>query len=126
MRFLRSHTSILLLIIIVGIGFCLRFINLGTIPNGLYQDETAIGFNAYSILHTHKDEYGVTFPVYFKSFGDQKLPAYIYATSVSIRTFGLNAFAVRFPSALAGSLMVLVLYLLVAKITKNQIGRAHV
>lgn len=99
--------------------FILRFYNLSVVPNGLYQDETAIGYNAYSILQTGKDEYGKSYPLYFKSFGDQKLPVYIYLTSFSEKIFGVNAFAVRAPSALFGSLSIIILFMLVKNITKD-------
>src|SRR5947207_1451338 len=96
-----------LLIIIFVIAFALRFYRLGEIPNGLYQDETAIGYNAYSIDKTGRDEHAVAYPIYFKSFGDYKLPVYVYATVVSEKLFGVNAFAVRFPSAFFGFLSVI-------------------
>ena len=102
------------------VAFLLRFYDLGKIPNGLYQDETAIGYNAYSILKTGKDEYGKSFPIYFKSFGDYKLPVYIYATVPSVLVFGLTPFAVRFPSALFGVLTVPLFALLMYELTKNK------
>ncbi len=106
--------------LVVFIAACIRFYALGTIPNGLYQDETAIGYNAYSILETGKDEHGVSFPLYFTSFGDQKLPVYIYTAAISIKLFGLTPFAVRFPSALFGVLTVILMYVLVTKLTKKK------
>lgn len=105
---------------ILAIGLFLRFYKLGSTPNGLYQDETAIGYNAYSILTTGKDEYGKPFPLYFKSFGDYKLPVYMYATVPSIKLFGLTPFAVRFPSAFFGFLTILLLYILVLAISKKE------
>src|SRR3989344_4938577 len=93
-------------ILITALAFLLRFWRLGEIPNGLYQDETAIGYNAYSIIQTGRDEYGKSLPLYFKSFGDYKLPVYIYATVPSILMLGLTELAVRAPSALFGSLSV--------------------
>lgn len=110
----------ILLLLIIFIAFFLRFYKLSEIPNGLYQDETAIGYNAYSILETGKDEHGKTYPVYFKSFGDYKLPVYFYLTSFSVDVFGLNAFAVRFPSAFLGSLAVIVFYFLLKDLTQNK------
>lgn len=97
----------------------LRFVKLGEIPNGLYQDETAIGYNAYSLLLTGRDEHSSPYPLYFKSFGDWKLPVYIYLTAGSVRIFGLNAFAVRFPSALFGMLSVIILFFYIRQISKN-------
>lgn len=111
---------IIFTILILGVGLFFRFYKLDSIPPGLYQDETAIGYNAYSILKTGADEYGKNFPLYFKSFGDYKLPVYIYSTIPSIIIFGLNAFAVRFPSALFGFLTIPLVGLLMLRFTKNK------
>lgn len=102
------------------IAFVLRFYKLGEIPNGLYQDETAIGYNAYSILQTGRDEYGKWFPLYFQSFGDFKLPLYIYSTAASISIFGVSELAVRFPSAFFSFLTVILCYLFVRDLTRNK------
>lgn len=107
-------------ILITLLAFALRFYALGKIPSGLYQDETAIGYNAYSILKTGADEYGKHFPLYFKSFGDYKLPVYIYTTVPSILLFGLTSFAVRFPSAFFGFLTVPLFALFIYELTKNK------
>lgn len=107
------------MVLILVTGFVLRFYQLGTIPNGLYQDETAIGYNAYSVLTTGKDEHGKQTPLYFKSFGDYKLPVYIYASIIPIKFLGLTPFAVRFPSAFFGFLTIPLLYVLVRRLTKE-------
>jgi len=116
----NKYFSALLIILIFCIGFFLRFNHLSTIPNGLYPDETAIGYNAYSILMTGKDEYGVHLPLYFRSFDDYKLPVYIYSTALAIKAFGANALAVRFTSALFGSLTVIALYFLIYELSKKK------
>lgn len=104
---------------IIVLAAFLRLYKLGDVPNGLYQDETAIGYNAYSILQTGKDERGVSYPLYFKSFGDWKLPVYIYATVPAIKIFGLTPFAVRLPSAIFGILTVVAMYFLAKELTKS-------
>lgn len=116
----KRYIFLLLLVSIFILSFVLRFYKLGEIPNGLYQDETAIGYNAYSILTTGKDEYGKSYPLYFKSFGDWKLPVYIYATVLSVKAFGLNEFAVRFPSAFFGFLTVIVFYFFAKDLLKDK------
>ncbi len=102
----------LILIVALILGSILRLWQLSAVPNGLTWDEAAIGYNAYSILKTGRDEHGAFLPVVFKSFGDYKPGAYIYLTVPSVAIFGLNEFAVRFPSALAGILGILGIYLL--------------
>ena len=90
-----------------------RFYKLSNIPPSLNWDEVAFGYNAHSLLKTGKDEFGTSFPLYFRSLDDYKLPVYMYATVGSIALFGYNDFAVRFPSAFFGSLTVLLVYFLV-------------
>lgn len=97
----------------------LRFWQLGAVPPSLDWDEASIGWNAYSLLKTGSDEYGNRFPVAIRSFGDYKPPLYVYATIPSLAVFGLSEFAIRFPSALAGTLTVLMTFFLVRELTKN-------
>ena len=107
--------SKLLLVFIFVIAFAVRFYEFGLLPDGLSQDESSIGYNAYSILQTGKDEYGKEFPVSFKAFGEYKLPGYIYLSVPSIAVFGTTPIGVRLPSALFGFLTVIVFLLLCQK-----------
>lgn len=106
----------LLLIIILILAAFLRFYQLGHNPPSLDWDETAEGYNAYSLLKTGMDEYGKGFPLSFRSFDDYKPPLYIYMTVPSVALFGLNDFAVRFPSALLGTFAILTCYLVVLEL----------
>src|SRR3989338_992125 len=111
--------------LIIIFGAVLRLWGLGGNPPGLYWDEVSLGWNAYSILKTGLDEHGRFLPIdTFFAFGDYKPPLYIYAVVPSIWIFGLNEFAVRFPSALAGTLLIVVTYLITKELleirNKNQ------
>lgn len=109
------------LLIIFVIALCLRFVNLDSIPPGLNWDEVSHGYNAYSILKTGSDEWGQFLPLAnFRAYGDYPLPLYMYLAIPSISIFGLNEFSIRFPSALLGTLTVLVVYLLSKEIFKNK------
>ncbi|MCJ7804130.1 glycosyltransferase family 39 protein [Patescibacteria group bacterium] len=94
------------LILILLLAAFLRLYRLGSDPPSMHWDETAIGYNAYSILKTGRDEYGKLLPLIFKSFGDYKPGLYIYLAVPPIALFGLNEFAVRLPSAMIGVLTV--------------------
>lgn len=109
-----------ILIFIIFSAFLLRFWHLSSTPASLSHDEVAIGYNAWSILQTGKDEYGNSYPVLFHSFDDYKLPGYIYSTAISEKIFGLNEFAVRFPSALLGTLTVVIFYFLLRELFNSQ------
>ena len=110
-------------LLIIGFLFILalslRVYQLGIIPPSPDWDEAALGYNAYLILKTGRDEYGKLLPIVFRSFDDYKTPVYIYLTVPSIAVFGLNTFAVRFPSAMLGTLTVVITYLLAKRLFKN-------
>lgn len=108
------------LLIVVIIAAFLRFVNIAAVPPSLNWDEVSHGYNAYSILTTGKDEWGVGYPAIFRAYGDYKLPVYIYLTAISEKAFGLNEFAVRLPSVLAGIGTVAVTYFLVLELFKRQ------
>lgn len=95
-------TNRLLVLFSLAAAVFLRLFLLSQVPPSLSHDEVAIGYNAYSILRTGKDEYGTPFPLLFRSFDDYKLPGMVYATVPSIALFGLTEWGVRLPSAVFG------------------------
>lgn len=114
--FTKKHKTSLILVIIIVLAAFLRFYQLGQNPPSLDWDETAHGYNAFSILKTGRDEYGYKLPLYFRSFDDYKPPIYTYLVVPSVAVFGLNDFAVRLPSAVLGVLAVLFTYLMVKEL----------
>src|SRR3989344_1080234 len=111
------------LILVFILGIFVYFYKLDKIPSGFYIDEALPGYNAYSILKTGKDEYGKFFPIAFRFYGSYNPPLYTYLTIPSIALFGLNIYAVRFPSVLFGLLSALVFYLMLKKseLVKNKL-----
>jgi 4-amino-4-deoxy-L-arabinose transferase-like glycosyltransferase len=98
--------------IIFLISFLSRFLLTWKYPPLLW-DEAAIGYNAYSILKTGRDEYGQVFPLIFKSFGDYKPGLYVYLTIPFVAILGLNDLSVRLPSILIGSITPILLFFLI-------------
>lgn len=103
----------------VLLAFLLRFVGISSLPVGFTPDEASFGYDAYSLLKTGKDQWGESWPLTFRSFGDFKLPVYTYLTIPSVAVFGLNEFAVRLPNALIGTLAILATYLLVRELFKK-------
>lgn len=105
-----KYLSLIFLTFIILLAGLLRFYKIDVIPPGLYIDEASIGVNAYDILTKGKDQNGISHPLAFATFGEYKLPVYIYSTALSMGAFGKNEFAIRFSSALFGTLTVLALF----------------
>lgn len=100
------------LVLIFLLALIVRCWRVGSYPPLLW-DEAALGYNAYSILKTGRDEYGHRFPLIFKSFGDYKPGFYLYLSLPFIALLGLNELAIRLPSVIFGALTPIFLYFLV-------------
>jgi 4-amino-4-deoxy-L-arabinose transferase-like glycosyltransferase len=98
-------------------AFFIRITFYKTTP--LLWDEAALGYNAYSILNTGKDEYSKTLPLIFKSFGDYKPGFYVYLSLPFIKLFGLSELSIRLPSILIGSLIPILLFFLIKEINSK-------
>ncbi len=92
--------------LILFLGLLLRLYNLAKIPNSISADEAALGYNAYSLLKTGRDEFGQAYPLAFRSFDDYKNPIYVYLLIPFVYVAGLSEWAVRLPSLLAGVLAI--------------------
>jgi len=111
-----TKTFWILLLTVLIAGF-LRLYQLGSNPPSLTWDEAAWGYNAYSIGISGKDEFGRLLPMdYLESFGDYKPPMYAYLDVIPVKLFGLNELSARFPSALFGTLTVLLTFFLIKRI----------
>jgi len=105
---------------VILLAFFLRFNKVWQDPPSLNWDEVSIGYNAYSILKTGRDEWGVKFPLDFKSYGEFKLPGQIYASIPGIAVFGLNELGVRITPVVYGTLTVFLLYFLAKELFKDR------
>lgn len=109
-----------LFIIIVALAFVLRVYLLGVVPPGLTNDEADIGYDAYSLLLTARDQWGEFLPLTsFKGFGDYRLPLYTYFVVPMIAVFDLSAFAVRLPSAIFGTISTVLVFFVARKLTEK-------
>src|ERR687884_248633 len=109
----------LVTIFLIGIIFVaaiLRLYQLGSIPISPDWDEAALGYNAYSIYHTGRDEYGKFLPVVLRSFDDYKPALYTYFIIPFLPVLDLTVATVRLPSVLFGILTVLATYYLVKEL----------
>lgn len=101
------------LLAIIILASVIRFYRLDSVPPAMSWDEAAVGYNAFTIASYGKDEYGTLLPLYFRSFGEDKQPVHIYATALFVKILGLSEFSTRLPSAVFGTLNVLLIFYLV-------------
>lgn len=115
---MKKYLPLFLILIIAGL---LRLVALDKFPAGLNADEAAIGYNAWSLLQTGRDEHSVSWPLVFRSFDDYKPPVYFYLVLPFVKILGLNIWAVRLPSAILGVASVFLIFLLAGKLVpKNK------
>ena len=95
------------LVVVAVCAAVIRIVGLRDLPPGLFCDEAGLGYNAWSLLHTGRDETGAVWPLYVWSFGvSYKNPIFIYSAMLPVGLFGLDEFSVRLTSALFGVLTV--------------------
>ncbi|HYD35446.1 MAG TPA: glycosyltransferase family 39 protein [Vitreimonas sp.] len=91
------------IIFILCLSLSIRFYHLGQVPVGLYWDEIAMLTDAKSVAESGLDMHGRPwFQVLYPSYGDYKLPVYIWLASLMVKIFGISEWALRLPSAVAG------------------------
>lgn len=98
--------------LVAGLGLFVRLWGNTVFPPSLNWDEVSHGYNAYSLLKTGRDEWGVAMPSIFRAFGDYKLPVYVYLT---VPTFQNP----RLPSIVFGTLTIIISGLLAYELSKK-------
>lgn len=86
--------------LVLVVGIAAHVWRIAGVPMGLYPDESSIGWNAWSIATTGRDEHGTAWPLYFRAFGEYKNPVYIYFLALVYKLLGLSEWTTRLASAL--------------------------
>lgn len=112
-NFFHTHRiRLIILCLIVLVAGYLRFNNLAHVPPSPSLDEVSIGWNAYSLLKTGKDEYKTSWPITLRAYDDYRPAMYVYTVIPFIPLFGLSPIAVRLPSVLLSLITVISTYFL--------------
>jgi 4-amino-4-deoxy-L-arabinose transferase-like glycosyltransferase len=118
----RSAARVRRLLLPVGafaLAFALYAADVPRNPPGFYIDESSIAYNAHTVARSGVDEYGESWPLYFRAFGDYKNPVYVYLLAAVFRVTGPSILAARLLSAALGALAALLLGLLAARMTRR-------
>jgi 4-amino-4-deoxy-L-arabinose transferase-like glycosyltransferase len=119
MTFNALKTALILFLISI-LALSIRVYRIDSSPQGALIDEAHFGYLAHSLLETGKDEHGVSYPIIFRGFGDNKLPAGAYLLMPVVKLFGLSNTTIRIPSLIAGTLLTLAMYWLVRELGLKQ------
>lgn len=117
----RSFVTISLVLLICLVAFVVRIFRVGESPPSLNWDEAALGYNAYSLLKTGRDEYGKILPISLRSFDDYKPALYSYLAIPAIALGNPSDVTTRLPSVVFGSLLPLVLFCLSLRLSNNRV-----
>ncbi len=98
--------------VVLVVAFIPLFVNLGAYPVQLW-DESRIAINTYEMMRS--GNYLITTFEGASETWNMKPPFLNWCQILSFKTFGVNEFAFRFPSALAG----LILFLWIVKMFRN-------
>jgi 4-amino-4-deoxy-L-arabinose transferase-like glycosyltransferase len=104
------NRSIWGIVIILAIGFFLRLWQFPNPPPGLYLDEASSGYDAFALLQTGMDRWGIRYPVYFIHWGSGQNALYTYLSMPLVAILGLSRFSIRLLNALFGILTLPLLY----------------
>jgi len=115
-----NRKEFLLVLLLFTFSMFFRCVGLEKSPPSINFDEASLGYNAYSILKTGKDEYGNFLPISLRSFNDYKPALYAYISIPFIWLMDLNETSTRLPSALMGSVSIVFLYLIAKKFVKKR------
>src|SRR3990167_4851534 len=100
-----------LLILIILLGAFFRLNDLASVPTGIYPDEAKNANDAIETLKT--GNYKLFYP---ENNGREGL--YIWLISLSFQLFGINIFALKLVSAIAGILTIWATYLLTKELLR--------
>lgn len=119
--FKKKKIRILLVVFILFIGIWIRFRYLGSMPQGINQDEAFAGYEAYSMLYYGKDSQGYTNPVYLTAWGDGMNSLYSYLTIpfLFLSKGNLSTEIIRLPQAIFASITLLVFFLIIKKVSRS-------
>lgn len=112
---LKSNPIFWLVLILLVAGI-VRFWHIESLPNGFYWDEAAITYDAWGISIDGKDQWGVSFPLVFTSYGDGKLPFTEYLLALFFKMGGFHLYWVRYLVAAFGVLLVGGVFMLTRKL----------
>ena len=120
--FVKENTDILTASIILIIATISRVCLLDKIPLGINQDETSLGYDAYSLLNWGIDRNGMKYPVQLIAWGSGQNILYAYFVIPFIALLGNTEIALRLPMALVSSFSLYITYFVLRKVKDRKVA----
>lgn len=114
---MNTVKTIFLVTALLLFTFIIRIWRVTEAPASVNWDEAAVGYNAFSLLETGRDEFGKALPVSLRSFDDYKPALYSYLSAVPVRFSGLTELSTRLTSVIYGTILVFAVLYLASKLT---------
>ena len=121
-KYYHIHTNTIVFWLILFISCFIRLFALGDIPAGIHQDEALIGYNAFTLLMTGADSWGIHAPVYLMGWGSGTSILYVLLTKLCFYLYGVNVWALRLIQAVMGCVSCYVFYKLLRLFYSQQIA----
>lgn len=118
-HFFSGHKLILGILLLAA---CARFINLGSLPNGVYPDEAYNAYNTWSLMSQGIDSRGYHAPVYFTAWGSGMNALYAYLALPLFRIFGAGITVFRLPQAFVSLASVYAFYCMGRELFNQKTG----
>ena len=112
----RYRFPLLFALVLVG-GATLYTWHLTRNPAGFFIDESSVAYNAYTISQNGQDEFGNSWPLFFRAFGDYKNPVHVYLLAALFKLTGPSILTARMVGAIAGVANALLLGLLAVRVS---------
>lgn len=123
--FVRRYGATLALLLILTAGAALRLAWLDVVPPALHADEAPNAWNAYTLLKTGMDQYGVHWPIfYIRAFGDNRSTLYMYMIMPFQALGGLNVWTTRLPAVFASVFTIFLIDYAGARLFGRAVGLA--
>lgn len=101
----------------------IRIIKLGSLPNGINQDEAMAAVDAWALSQYGTDRYGTFLPVHFEAWKYSQMSVLLsYFMVPFIKLMGFNIYAIRLPMLLASCISIVLMYLIGKKLFDTRFG----
>lgn len=116
------RTAVILLPIVL-VAAVLRLIHFGQSPPGMNQDEAVNAWTAWSLLNTGKDQYGISWPIfYYRGLGGNNTTLFMYLLMPFQIIGGMSVITTRLPAAICGILTIPLIYYVGSRMFDRRVG----